>query len=334
MDIPNYTKQLIENKSDYVLTPEDIKTIQHEGIKKYIFQKLNSSKYKASAITPDYVQKVQDKIDLCVNHNSPIYITLPFGATKNPYLPTAPGIDWAEMFNLAYIREYLKPIAKAYTNGVILEYISVAVFEEKVNRISQTDTDLYDQQFQKLIEFYQQYLPQNFTLKYSRVSDHIPRDIIERQLEIKKSELRKTWDQQSTEVKEYKLLKAKRNLIYDPIDQYANDYILDSALGHDAFCSECWTLDAAPWDKKNMITLGHNYTQGWAIHVRSTYGSSVNFWSGIGVLNRQSDRIVPTVLSAQQYEGVKKNITQEKIPLRFDTALTNLRELPINQISD
>ena len=308
MNIQTVIAEYIENSSEYKLTDEELKTIKHEGINKFIFNKLNSSKYRASAIADDYKQKVIDKIALCINHETPIHITLPFGATKSPYLPTAPNIDWSEVFNIAYIRDYLKPIAGAYNMGVILEYVSVAVFEEKVNRIPQKDTDVYDSQFTKLIEFYQQYLPKNFQLKYSRVSDEIPREKIEHQIDIKKEELRRNWEKQSKEVRDYKLCRARRNAIFDSNDENAEGVVFEAALAHDSFCSECWTTDTAPWDKKHMITLGHTYTKGWAIHVRSAPGSTINFWSGTGVIVGKNNKLTPTVLSTSQYNNIKQNI--------------------------
>ncbi len=326
MDILDFVKNLIENKSGYELTKEDEKCVAHEGIRKFIFNKINSSKYRASSIGQDYQQKVVDKIELCVNHDQPIYFTLPFGATKNPYLPTAPGIDWAEVFNISYFRDYLKPIAKAYKHGVILDYISVAVFEEKVNRIPKKDTDIYDSQFEQLIKVFQKLLPSNFTLRYTRTDDLIPRGKIEHQLEVKMAELKKSWNKQSKEVIEYKLKKARRNSLYDSKDKHLDQLILDSALGHDAFCSECWTTDAAPWDKKNMITLGHTYTKGWAVHLRSAAGSTVNFWSGIGLLVNMGQNFVPTVFSPSQFNEFSKNVSQ--VPFNyFDKKFTNLQNI-------
>lgn len=328
MDVKIFLDHLVKNRSEYELTAEDEKLIRHEGIREFIFRKLASSKYRAQDLGEDFAKKIKDKIDLCVNHEIPIHTTLPFGATKNPYLPTAPGVDWAEVFNLAYIREYLAPIARAYERGVILEYISVAVFEEKVNHIPQKDSDLYDREFRQLVTFFQKYLPKNFKLEFSRVTDTIPREVAERQLDLKMAALAKTWADQSAEVQERKLFRAKRNCLVTAKDKDVDKVLLWSALGHDAFCSECWTTEAAPWDKKTMITLGHNYTTGWAIHVRSARGSSVNFWSGSGVLEHRGGEFIPTVLSPNQYKELESKIKTEKVNL-FPKGFKNLSTVPI-----
>jgi len=330
MNIQNFTTSYIENSSAYELTSEEQKIIQHEGLNRFIFNKLNSSKYRSTSIDKDYKQKIIDKINLCLNHEIPIYITLPFGATKNPYLPTAPNIDLAEVFNIAFIREYLKPIAKAYKHGVILEYISVAVFEEQVNRIPMEDTDLYDSQFTKLIEFYKHYVPENLHLIFSRVGDLISRDKIEQQIALKKEELRKQWENLPKDVRDYKLFRAKRNVLFDTNEKNSESLILEAVLGHDAFCSECWSTDPAPWDKKHMITLGHTYTSGWAIHVRSVPGSTINFWSGTGVLVEKGNKITPTVLSPSQYNNLRSNIKYEEYENDQLTGINNnFNKIPV-----
>ena len=313
MQLENFVKDYIKGIGDYKLSSDEEKTIKFEGVGKFIFNKLNSTKFRAQTTSEDYLTKIADKITLCINHRIPIHVTLPFGATKNPYLPTAPGVDWGEVFDIAYLREYLAPIAKAYKYGVVLEYISVAIFEEHINRIPQKDVNIYDKEFTKLIKFYQKYLPKNFQLKYSRVSDFLNQKEANRLIDIKKDELRKNWNKQGKEVIDKKLFRASRNCVYNPKDKNLDSILLESALGHDAFCSECWAIDAAPWDKKDMITLGHNYTSGWAIHVRSTPGSSVNFWSGVGMLEKKDDSYLPTVLSPLQYKSVSKKVEKNKI---------------------
>lgn len=315
MDIQQFLTNLIQDKSEYVMTREDETSLRIEGLVKFIYKKINLSKYKASSTSKDYEQKIIDKIELSINHRLPIHFSLPFGAAKSPYQPTAPEIDWAEVMNIAYIREYLKPIAKVYEYGVIIEYISVGVFEEKMNRIPQEDINKYDNEFTALIKYYQDYLPKNFQLKYSRVGDKYEKIELERLIDIKVSQLRKSWNNQNPEIIEYKLLRAKRNCMWKKEEKDLDKLLLQSALVHDSFCSECWAAQNSPWDQKNMITLGHNYTAGWAIHVRSTPGSSVNFWSGTGVLLKRDNVLTPSVLSFSQYEKVKKLIKEIKLTI-------------------
>ncbi|KKU46967.1 MAG: hypothetical protein UX62_C0002G0022 [Microgenomates group bacterium GW2011_GWA2_46_7] len=329
MDAQKYLTSLIQDKSEYLLSKEDETLLRTEGLVRFIFRKLSLAKYKASSTSKDYEQKILDKIELCVNHQKPIHISLPFGAAKSPYQPTAPGIDWGEVLNIAYIRDYLKPIAKVYKYGVILEYISVGVFEEKMNRIPKKDVDLYDRQFTKLVAYYQEYLPKNFELRYTLVADLYDKKELSRLIDIKVEQLAKNWLKNDQKVRDYKLARAKRNCIWQPDEKDLDKIWMQSIFVHDAFCSECWSLENSPWDHKDMITLGHNYTAGWAIHVRSTPGSSVNFWSGTGVLLKRGENLTPSVLSFSQYEKAKSQIRVEKISILPKELGDNVAQIPV-----
>lgn len=329
MDVQQFLTSLIQDKSEYALSKEDETLLRTEGLVKFIFRKLSLAKYKASATSKDYEQKILEKIELCVNHRKPIHISLPFGAAKSPYQPTAPGIDWGEVLNIAYIRDYLKPIAKAYKYGVTLEYISVGVFEEKMNRIAQTDVDLYDRQFTQLIAYYQKYLPKNFELKYTRVADLYDKAELSRLIDVKVDQLAKNWLKNDQKVRDYKLARAKRNCVWKPDEKDLDKTWLQSIFVHDAFCSECWTLENSPWDHKDMITLGHSYTAGWAIHVRSTPGSSVNFWSGTGVLVKRGEKYTPSVLSFSQYAKVKDQVIEKKVEILPKELGESVEKIPV-----
>jgi len=203
------------------------------------------------------------------------------------------------------------------------------VFEEKMNRIPQRDVDLYDRQFTRLIAYYQKYLPKNFVLKYTRVADLYDANELSRLIDIKVGQLAKSWSKNDQKTRDYKLVKAKRNCLWKSQEKDLDEIWLQSIFVHDAFCSECWTLEASPWDHKDMITLGHNYTAGWAIHVRSTPGSSVNFWSGTGVLLKRGEVYVPSVLSFSQYGKVKEQMKEEKVAILPKELGQNLTQVPI-----
>jgi|GEM_PF-6633804 hypothetical protein len=316
MTVNDFLKKLVSDKTPYSLEAEDKKTIQFEGVEKFIYRKLNSSKYKATKTTDDYDKTVREKISYCVHQNIPIHLDLSTGATKNPHAVSAPGIDWAEVFNVSYLREYLKPIAAGYPKGVTLEYFSVALFEEKVNHIPQQDVDLYDKQFAELINYFQEFLPQNFTLRYSRLSDRTSKKEVYPLMDDKIAELRRDWAKLPEEVKKEKLFRAERNILFSGQELPRDATILDAALAHDSFVGECWTKAATPiWYEQDDISLGHRYTSGWAIHVRSAPASTVNFWSGVGVLSKKANRYIPAILSPKQYQEVSAGFSEEKVDI-------------------
>ncbi len=314
MKAQDFIENLIRNDINYSLTNEDQKTIQFEGIEKFIYKKLNSGKFRATKTSDDYDRVVKEKISLCLSKNIPIHLDLSTGATKNPNSVTAPGIDWAEVFNIALLREFLRPISAAYAPGVNLDYFSVAMFEEKVNHISNEDVALYDRQFSELVNYFQNYFPNNFRLQYKRLSDISPKEKVFSAMDRGIEELGKNWDKLPEATRQEKLMRAERNIKFEENVENKEEIILNSALAHDAFCNECWTDEVSPiWYEKDDISLGHRYTTGWAIHVRSAQASTVNFWSGVGVLVEKGKGFITSVLSPKQFEELKPKIRKETV---------------------
>jgi hypothetical protein len=326
----DYLKKLIETVPDYQLTEEDKKTIQFEGIEQFIFNKLNSAKYRTSATSDEVKDRIRTAIAYNVRNKLPIQLLLPFGAYKLWKLPTAPYPDWAEVFNIVQLRSYLSPIAKAYKYGVELKYFSVDLFVERINRIPQTNQDKYHREFQKIIKHFQEYLPDNFLLKYERLRDKTSVDKALEAIDSKVTELKKSWD---TLPEKEKALKIKRSQVNCKVSAHDPDHdkiIKQSVHAHDAFSSGCWiTPENNPWDyHKGVISLGHSYTDSWAIHVKSSASSRVNYWVGIGALLKKDKNYLPTVLSYKQFSKVTDQIKKEKIDfLKFVSP--NLKSVPV-----
>lgn len=299
-----------------------------ERASKHIYNKLNLTKYKVTKTDAEYDRQVKEKIQVCVDHEIPIHILLPFGGIKNIYIKTYPHIDYGEVFNIAFIRDYLKPIAKGYKHGVILEYHSVEIIEEALNNIPKKDTEVYDIEFGRLITMYQSYLPPNMTLKYTKAGDHLNRAVVNKNMTNKIRELKKEWNKQPQNVIDEKIKRAKRNCFIPQNTKDLDDVILTSALAHDAFSSECWLPYTMPWGYKEIITIGHNYTTGWGIRVKSTPASTINFWSGIGVIIQQNDKYIPTILSAEQYKAVKAIMKETRVTI-FENVSQTLNMLPV-----
>lgn len=329
MNIQNYLENLIKNKASYVLSKEDIKKIKFEGVEKYIFSKLSSSKYKASSISEELKEGTIKKIHYCVENNKPIHVTIPFGGYKKWQLPTAPLPDWSEVFNLIYLREHLTPICNAYEPGVMLEYFSDEIFVSRMNNIPQEDLDKYNQGFTELIEFLQDYFPPNFQIKYSKIRDFISQEELMKSFNKDIPELRQKFENLTKEEQEYRLKKAERN--YKGGLQYLSSeekrtILLDSSLVHDAFIFGDWDKNI-PWAfDKDMIPVGFRYTGSWGIHIRSSWSSTVQFWVGIGVLKIKENKIIPSILTFEQYQRISSNLRTETVQI-FPKRFTNLTKI-------
>lgn len=327
-----FLKEFVKNFPLNELTSEDKKCITYEGIKKYIFQRITSTKYRVSSMPEDLKQFVKQRIDYCVDNNLPIHIVFPFGAYKKWNLPTYPHIDWAEVFNIKYMVEYLSSIASAYMYGIILEYYSVELFVEKINHIPQKDLDIYEKEFKSMLNILSKYTPKGLTPKFTNLREEISQQEALKTVELKAKKFRENWPDVSEEDKALKIKRAKVSCAVSENTPKYEATILDAVFIHDAFSSECWTNNGkVEWiNRPDMIVIGNSYTGNWGIHIKSSRASRVNFWVGTGVLEKRvsnTDEYIPTILSYKQWNKQKKLI--KYYPLNLFKDFPNLNKIGV-----
>jgi len=331
-NVNTYLNTLITTVPEYVLTPADQKQIAREGIEAYIFNKLNSSKFRSSKMSADVVEEVRSKIQYCVSHKQPLHLSLPFGSYKRVGFPTAPGIDWAEVFNMVWLREYLAPIAAAYEHGVLLTYFSVGLFVEEADRIPQSDVDFYASEFASLVKYMNKYMPKCLKFEFRKLEEEISQKDALKKIAEAMPQLQKNWDELNDDAKK---LKVKRALVSLNVEVTKTDIedldpiLLHAILVHDGFSGTVWSDENTPWAfADDMIALGHSYTNGWAIHVKSSRSSRVNFWVGMGVLLERTGEYIPSILSYEQYVESEEKLKKENVDV-FKGEYSNLDSIPV-----
>ena len=324
MNVQNFIDDYVKHIPVYTQSSSDLKKLQFSGLKSLIYDKLTLSKYRSSTIPVELQQKTREKINYCVTSNLPIHITVPFGGYKKWQLPTAPHIDFSEVFNLLQLREYLAPIAAIYKNGVILEYFSDEIFVSVMNNIPQVDIDIYNNEFVILIDFLKPYFPKNFQCKFSKIRDFIsPEEIFKRFDEIKK-DLREKWKSLNHDEQQRRLSKARRNYKGDADEQT----IFESNLTHDAFIFGDWDA-GIPWAfDKDMIAIGFRYTKTWGIPLMSSRSSATQFWVGTGAIKVINKECVPTIITYEQYLKTTPLLKTCVVSL-FPKTLPALQQLPV-----
>lgn len=327
--IQEYLSAYVTEIPHYSVTKEDEKIITFEGIETFIFRKLSRSTFKASSMPDEFEAQVKEKIQKSVAAKKPIHVTVPFGGYKKWQLPTAPLPDWAEVFNIVLLREYLAPIAAAYEHGVMLQYVSDEIFISRMNNYPQEDVDAYNDQFEQLIQFFQEYLPRNFGLTFSKIRDEISQEEILKRFDDTILRLRKEWAELSDETREYRIQKAERNYrgdlsILSNEEKY--EVLLDSTMIHDAFIEGEWEQGVTWAFGEFMIPVGFRYTGSWGIHLRSSRSSTVQFWIGVGALQQKPEGYLPTILTYNQYQTVERQLKEEQVEV-FSEKFPNLRSI-------
>lgn len=330
MEIKEYLQNLIEN-FEYSLSDEEQKSIKFEGIEKFIFNKLNSSKFKAGSIPEELATKIHSIIKSSVASSKPIHLTVPFGGFKKWQLPSYPHIDWAEVFNAIHLRSYILPIATAYKPGVVIEYFSDEIFVSRMNNYPQADLDIYNDEMTKLLKYLNSYMPDNARFKFSKIRDQISQEQLMERFDKIIAELKQEWPKLPAEEQKYRIEKARRNYRIDEkfeklTKEEQEQAIWESTLVHDAFIFGDWE-QGVPWAfGEDMIPIGFMYTKKWGIHLKSSRSSTVQFWVGVGALEQRDSEFIPTILTYQQLLAAK--LEEQKVAI-FDKDFPTLRKISL-----
>jgi pyoverdine/dityrosine biosynthesis protein Dit1 len=126
-----------------------------------VLKSLLSKKFRKFSIPEKNKTIIRQAVEKNIQNNEPIKITWPFGGYKLWSLTETPEPDWAELFTMIYLAQWLKPVCAIYQPGAVLTFWEDEVVISKMNNIPQSDLDTYHKSFINLISFISSYLPKN-----------------------------------------------------------------------------------------------------------------------------------------------------------------------------
>lgn len=322
-----YLEQELKTSAKYVFLEEDQKVIKFEGVGVFIYRKLKSKKFRKTKIDPSSEEAVKKAIKLNVEKNEPIKFTYPFGGYKIWRLPSYPEVDWAEFMAIAHIVQYIAPIAAGYKPGVEFTFSSDDIIIEKIDNSPRVKLDAYLASFEKLLNEFRRFLPENLRLRLFRSADFFKPGEYE-------DELAKAHDalvqkgitpERMVEVKRLsefnflikgredysRLASAEKEKMFEELAYYGESYL--SIPQRRAFNRA-----------ENKIVIFSNPLSN-ALDIGSTKVSKAKFWTGAGVLEHQGDEYFDRILTPKQWEetrGEAKDTPIDLIPMRnFKTIL-------------
>ena len=324
MIVEKYLQNLIE---DIKISPD----LGNGNLFDDIYKRLTSAKYRTHSLPIDLDIKIKNKINYCLKHDIPLYFTVPFGGYKLYKYISYPHLDWAEVFNLIQLRDYLFPLSKIYPKGVILEYWSDEILVSEMNKYDQKDLDTYNNEFNNLIKWFSQYLPDNFEIRFAKIRDRISYQKFWERVNQYVSENVGKWDEIDEDERQIRLTKAKRNMKID-LNKYSKEeqekILKHAALLHDAFIFGNWK-EGIHWAfEPDMIALGFRYTRSWGIPILSSRSSYCQFWIGYGALRKHKEELIPTILTFEQYQENQNKFTYENVNV-FPQEFCTLQKIPI-----
>lgn len=314
--------------NDYVnnelLNFNNIKTNPLEGsnLKDKILNRLFSRKWSRKAQFEDAKKFTEEKVDNILNNNYNFLFCFCFGGYKHFWTPTYPEPDWAEIFTIKYLMEYILPIAETQKKRTVLEFESEEIALTYMNNTPQEGMDKYNLTFRKLIDFINN--KNNYPIDLNLV---LARDFYGRTELLKKMheylpEVQERFNALPNEEKEIRLMRAETNIMWDGKEDLTNisdeerrKFIYDSRTLNEAFLDIDYELRGKEYfEQENLIPLLGSFGLGaggeaW-LHLASNKSSMVDFWSGMGILEIREDKIIEKTISKKQFDQIKDKLVK------------------------
>lgn len=317
--VQTYLDDLLKNAGKAELSEHEQKIISTKGLDAFIFQRLTTKKFRKTKLEPGCAERTKNAISLKMADNKPIKVVFPQGGYKLWRFPSSPTADWAEFFNIAYVLEYLAPIAEAYTPGVELVYYMHTLLPEIHDNLPTAEIQAYVDSFQKLIDTFSQYLPENISITILRDADIYPRDKYVETLENGVSEAKQTYSTFTEEKKQRFRSMAELNIKWNGAEDWESlseadkeQKIQQAALYEIAATSELKRVAEIVKAPENVLVF--TAATPLFINIGSTKASIAKYWVGFGVLQPKGESYLPVILTPSQYQTIMQNEqTVEKV---------------------
>ncbi len=308
MTVQEYIQSELQHCTDCVLTDDDKATIEKSGVQAFIYARLTSKKFRKWAVDESSEQQAKRAIQINVEAGKPLQFRYPFGGYKLWRMPSAPDVDWAEFFAIAYYSKYLAPIAAAYEPGIEFLFASDDVIIERMDNVPVADTDAYFNSFRKLIEQFRQFFPANFKMDIVRIGDlYEDKDAMEQELVANVERFKQEYATTVPAEKKQKMLTTSElNIRWDgakdltKLNKTEKQAVIEMGpVYHDAYCALSKRREFNRGEDKIIIftTVIPN-----AIAVGTTKSSVTKYWTGFGVLEADGDTFKAKIVSPTQLE--------------------------------
>ncbi len=301
---------MIMNARDYIIEKLEklresvvFETVPKDNLEDAIFAKVMSKKFRKVKADDQAVAVTKKAIHWSVENNKPVKVNVIFGGNKLWRLDEAPEIDWAELFNVMYLLQWMKTIASVYEHGACLEYYSEDVVLENMNNIPKAETDRYSETFQSMLKWLESYLPDRVSTNYRRYGDEY-NDESEylAELEIAKAKTLEDNNGKLPLLNESQIYATELNVRLlpgqadDPLWREKAELIHQSIEHTEtikSYINDPTMIPSCPLKYDGLIVTG------------STKKSYAKFWVGVGALENSGDEYKEIVLTPKQLEGAE-----------------------------
>ena len=291
--------------NDQLLNFNNIETNELEGktLKEQILNRLFSRKWSRKAQYEEAKKYTEEKVDNILNNNLEFLFCFCFGGYKHFWTPTYPEPDWAEIFTIKYLMEYVLPIAQTQDKNVNIEFESEEVALTYMNNTPQEGMDKYNEAFKKIINYVNNKTDYPIDLSVVLARDFYDREELLNKMYEYLPEVQERFNNLDGEEKEIRLKRAETNIMWDGKENLTNiseaersKFIYNSRTLNESFLDIDYELRGKEYfEKENLIPLLGSFGLGaggelW-LHLASNKSSLVDFWAGMGILEVRNNLI-------------------------------------------
>ncbi len=292
------------------------------------FCRLITRRYRACSVDAQSRQEFQRNFQKCVENERAVYLTIPIGGYKKCHLSAAPEADWAEFFNLTFMKDLALKIAACHKPGVRIIYLASDFIRYGLNITNYPPHhfDSYFRSMKKLTDYLNEMLnASNIKFLFETVSERINHSEFMAHFRENLQTARNFWEHPENIDQITGIEKKARKNYYCPQHTPTQKEIRSSAQKAWAYLKTFVMLKCIDSDEEIPIILRAGMP-GY-LHLRSSYNSVTQFWVGEGVLVQRKNDLFPTILSDNNLK--KCTLIQSYPTNRFKDLGTNFHRIKI-----
>lgn len=290
-----------------------------------VISRLCAKKWCHIAQTDAAKEYTKQKVEHIVKNNLPFIFSFCFGGYKHWWSPTSPVPDWAELYNMKYLYEYVAPITAMWNSGVTLEYESEEVGIELMNNVPDSYQKQYTKVFKDLMSYVKSKIKLPLNFNFVLASQLYDKNQLFKMMDEYFPVVKKRFDNLTPQEKAIRIKRAQTNILWKGAKDLTKlsevekaNYAKESRIKNEAFLDMDYELRGSTYfEKENLIPLVGTFGlgaggEGW-LHLSSNSSSFVDFWSGIGILEVRDDKIIEKIISRSQFETIKDKLVKVKV---------------------